>query len=247
MAFLSPLFWQWILPPALTIVLLAVISTTARLIHVSLFEKHFKITFADAPVRSLFYFGTWSFVVWFLYPGQIRILFAHVTIVDYIAMALMMLVFFPWLYHATRKKDGNPQWLLSFFPGQGMLTLGERYILAKIADVIFQQLIAGVMILTLVGAGVQYPVIVIVFVTLFALAHVYLFKTSGMFWGIYYTTYAALGAFAFTFFIIFIPNGITYAILFHMLFYVLSGVLFAKLPRPSREVYHDLSGMVPEA
>lgn len=227
------------------IVVLAVISTAARLVHVSLFEKHFKLTFEDAPVWSLFYFSAWSALVAFLFPKEIAQLFAHVTPAHYVVLAFAMLVVFPALYHTTRKRDGNPEWLLALFPGQGMLTLGERYILAKIADVVFQQLIAGAMILTLVNGGVPYPTIVGVFVALFALAHLYLFRTSGMFWGIYYTTYAALGGFAFTFLITFLPDGIVYAILIHMLFYVLSGMLFAKLPRPGKDVCHDLVGATP--
>ncbi len=227
------------------IVVLAVISTAVRLIHVSLFEKHFKLTFEHAPVRSLFYFTAWAFLVVYLFPAQVHELFMHVTLIDYLFLAFVMLVIFPGLYHVTRKQSGNPEWLAAFYPGQGMLTLGERYILAKIGDVVFQQLIAGAMILTLAAGGVSYPEIVITFVALFAAAHAYLFRSSGTFWGIYYTTYAALGGFAFTFFIIFVPNGIVYSILLHMLFYVLSGVLFAKLPRPSRAVYHDLSGVEP--
>lgn len=231
--------------PYLPVVGLALISSTARTIHVQFFEKHFHLDFADAPVYSLLYFSAWSVVVAVLFPLQVRALFAYVTPVHYMALAFLMLVVFPALYHTTRERDGNPEWLLALFPGQGMLTLGERYILAKIADVVFQQLIAGVMILTLAAEGVSYPAIVLVFVGLFAAAHLYIFKTSGAFWGLYYTTYAALGGFAFTFLILFVSTGIVYTILIHMLFYVLSGVLFAKLPRPGKAVYHELVGAGP--
>lgn len=228
------------------VLVLMTISTVARLIHAQYFERQFHLTFEEAPVYSLFYFTAWSGLVVFLFPTQITALFAHVTPAHYTLLAFMMLVVFPTLYHLTRKKNGNPEWLFTLFPGQGMLTLGERYILAKIGDVVFQQLIAGAMILTLAQQGVSYPTIVGVFVVLFALAHLYLFRTSGAFWGLYYTTYAALGGFAFTFLIIFVPDGVVYSILIHMLFYVLSGILFAKLPRPDKAVYHDLSGVGPE-
>lgn len=227
------------------VALLAAISTVARLIHAILFEKHFRITFEDAPVRSLLYFGIWSLVVVAFFPTKVQALLAHVTTPDYLLLALTMLFIFPWLYRTTRKRGGNPEWLLALFPGQGMLTLGERYILAKIGDVVFQQLIAGAMILTLAQNGVPYPTIVGIFVLLFALAHLYLFRTAGMFWGLYYTTYAALGGFAFTFLFLFIPDGIVYTILIHMLFYVLSGILFAKLPRPNKHIARDLAGAEP--
>jgi general stress protein CsbA len=240
---MNSLLAQW--PIFAPVALLVLISMTARMVYAIMFERHFKLNFADAPVYSLFYFSTWSAVVTLLFPSQVAALFAHLTLIHYVILAFAMLAVFPTLYHTTRKSDGNPQWLLTIFPDEGMLTLGERYILAKIGDVIFQQLIAGAMILTLLGAGVSYPAVVGTFVAIFAAAHLYIFYTSGIFWGIYYTTYAALGGFAFTFLIVFLPDGITYAILIHMLFYVLSGILFAKLPRPGKAVYHDLIGAAP--
>ncbi len=222
---------------------LVLLSATARAIHFYLFNKHFHLTFAGAPWRSLGYFAAWSLVVGLMFPTQTAALFAQVTPTHYFFLTFMLLVIFPGLYRETREHAGRPEWLLAFSPEEGMLTLGERYIIAKIADVVFQQLIAGAMILTLATSGVAYPTIVGVFVVLFAAAHLYLFRTAGMFWGIYYTTYAALGGFAFTFLIIFVQAGIVYAILIHMLFYVLSGILFAKLPRPSKAMRHDLLGV----
>ncbi len=224
---------------------LILLSSVARTVHLKLFERHFHLTFADAPVRSLLYFSAWSVIVILIFPAQVRELFIQVTPTYYLLLIFIMFVVFPGIFHTTRKREGSPQWLLAFFPAQGILTLGERYILAKIADVVFQQLIAGVMILILFQAGVSYPAIVGIFIVLFASAHLYIFRTSGMFWGIYYTTYAALGGFVFTFLILFVPAGIMYAILIHMLFYVISGVLFASLPRPHKSLYHDISGTEP--
>ena len=221
---------------------LIAISTVARTIHFELFKKYFKLTFADAPVWSLFYFSAWAALVAFLFSAQIQTLFSGVSSLGYIALTFMLIVVFPALYHAMRKKDGNPGWLLELYPGQGMLTLGERYIVAKVADVIFQQFIAGVLILTLSVGGVSYPVIVGVFIALFTAAHLYIFRTDGLLWGLYYTTYAALSGFAFPFLILFVPGGIMYAILIHMLFYVFSGIFFAKLPRPSETIAQEFNG-----
>ncbi|MHB1163278.1 MAG: hypothetical protein ACYCZZ_01995 [Minisyncoccota bacterium] len=221
---------------------LIIISAVARTIHFELFERYFKLTFADAPVWSLFYFSAWATLVAFLFPVQIQTLFADVSFLGYIGLTFMLIVVFPALYHAMRKKDGNPEWLLELYPGQGMLTLGERYIVAKIADVAFQQFIAGALILTLSAGGVSYPIIVGVFVALFTAAHLYIFRTGGLLWGLYYTTYAALSGFVFPFLILFVPGGIMYSILIHMLFYVLSGIFFAKLPRPNGVIAQEFNG-----
>ena len=221
---------------------LILIAAAARTIHFELFEKYFKLTFADAPVWSLFYFSAWALLVAFLFPNEIRQLFAGVSSLGYLALAFVLLVIFPALYRAIRTKDGSPEWLASLYPGEGMLTLGGRYILAKIGDVAFQQFVAGVLILTLSANGVSYPAIVGIFVALFASAHFYIFRTDGLLWGLYYTTYAALSGFAFPFLILFVPGGIAYAILIHMLFYVLSGIFFAELPRPSAAISREFNG-----
>ncbi len=221
---------------------LILLSAIARTIHFELFEKYFKLSFENAPVWSLFYFGAWAALVAFFFPTEIHALFAQVSSLGYLSLAFMLLVVFPSLFHAIRTRDGSPAWLLALYPDEGLLTLGERYILAKIADVVFQQFIAGVLILMLAAAGVPYPTIVGVFVALFSAAHFYIFRTDGLLWGLYYTTYAALSGFAFPFLILFVPGGIIYAILIHMLFYVLSGIFFAKLPRPGAAITREFSG-----
>lgn len=233
-------------PHALSLVVpiggLILIATIARTVHFELFEQYFKLTFADSPVWSLFYFSAWAALVALLFPDKIHVLFAGVSSLGYLALAFMLLVVFPVLYYAIRTTDGSPEWLAAIYPGEGMLTLGERYILAKIGDVVFQQFVAGALILTLAEGGMSYPVIVGVFVGLFAAAHLYIFRTDGLLWGLYYTTYAALSGFVFPFLILLVPGGIVYAILVHMLFYVLSGIFFAKLPRPSPAISREFTG-----
>lgn len=223
-------------PLILSAVGLILLSTAARTIYFQLFEKYFKLSFADAPAWSLFYFSAWAWLVAALFPAEIAELFAGVSILGYIALLFLLVVVSPALYHALRVKEGSPAWLAAIYPTQGMLTLGERYILAKVADVTFQQFIAGAMILVLAHGGVSYPVIVGIFIALFAAAHLYIFETDGLAWGLYYTTYAALAGFAFPFLVLFVPGGVAYAIVIHMLFYVLSGIFFAKLPRPGKAI-----------
>jgi len=215
----------------------------ARTIHVSLFTKYFKLTYTDAPVWTFLYFSAFALAVVLIFHAEAAILFAHVSPIGYITLLFLFVVVFPVIYRWLRLRSGVPKWLMELFPDEPILSLEERFILAKIADVVFQDLAAGVIILTLVANGLTYPVIVGIFVALFAAAHFYIFKTSGLFWGLYYSTYAALGGFAIPFLILFVPGGIAYVLVLHMLFYVISSVLFAKLPRPSRHVLHDLTGV----
>ena len=226
---------QLILP----VVILVLLSSIARTIHFQLFDKYFKLSFADAPVWSFFYFSAWALLAALLFPSEVAELFSQVSILGYIALVFFLVVVSPILYRMARTQSGRPEWLATLFPDEGMLTLSERYILAKDADVIFQQFVVGAMILVLARGGVPYPAVVGVFVALFAAAHLYIFRTDGLAWGLYYTTYAALAGFAFPFLILFVPEGIVYAIMIHMLFYVLSGIFFAALPRPGKAVVRE--------
>ncbi len=231
----------------LPVVLLAAIVAAARSAHVLLFTRYLKLTYVDSPVWTFFYFSAWALVVAILFPADIARLFSGVGALGYLALAFLFVVIFPLVYNLLRTRVGTPQWLETLFPDEPMLSLEERFIFAKVADVVFQDFAAGALVLTLFGAGFSYPIIVGVFVVLFALAHIYIFITSGFFWGLYYTTYAALGGFAIPFFILFVPGGIAYVLILHMLFYVLSAAFFAKLPRPTPAVSRHLVGASPEA
>lgn len=215
---------------AWTIGIVALISIAARSIHLIFFERYFKLTFEDAPVWSLFYFGGWTAVIALLFTDELKDLFGAISFSGYLILTLCLMVVFPFVYKILHESVGSPKWLAEIFPGQGMLSLEERYIVAKIGDVVFQQSAAGALIVALSAHGVSYPNIVFIFVALFAVAHLYIFRTAGFFWGLHYTAYATLGGFAFPFLILFVPGGIGYAILLHMLFYVLSAAFFAKMP-----------------
>ena len=229
---------------AVPVLTLVAISSVARTVHHLLFQRYFKLTFANAPVWSLFYFGAWTTLAVLLFEDAL--LFGAISFAGYLALILALLVLFPLIYRVLRERVGSPQWLATLFPGQGMLSLEERYIVAKVGDVVFQQCVAGALILTLAAQGVAYPAIVAVFIVLFALAHLYIFRTAGFFWGLHYTMYAALAGFAFPFLVLFVTGGIGYAIVLHMLFYVLSAAFFAKLPHPKNAaVCHDCLGHTP--
>ena len=222
---------------------LVTLAVLQRVMYVSLFQTVFKITFKDAPVRSLLFFSLWSSIYVFLFPVQTAKLFESVTLIGFIFLLFVFIVIFPLVFRFLRLHVGVPIWLSQKFPTQTALSLEEQYIVAKAGDVISQQLIGGVLIFLLLGLGMSYVNIVLIFVIIFAFSHIYLFFSSGFIWGLHYTMFATAGGFAIPFIILFVPGGVVYAIIFHMLFYVLSAAFFAKLPRPavsvSRDILHD--------
>jgi hypothetical protein len=226
---------------ALPIVGIVLVVALARTVHWRLFQQYFKVTYTNSPVWTFLYFGAVSFLLIAIFPELTVRLFHAVTPVGYLILLFLFVVAFPATYRLLRETVGVPKWLADMTPDEPILTLGERFILAKVADVLMQELAAGMIILTLSASGVTYPFIVLVSIIVFGAAHLYIFATSGFFWGLYYTTYGALAGFAIPFLILFVPAGIAYALVLHMLFYVLSAALFAKFPQPSVKVRHDLA------
>ena len=223
-------FFDWL--PLVTLVLTGALH---RWTFSSLFERYFKLTLVDAPVYSLLFFAGWSVIFSILFSEQIVELFQAVSLIGYLVMMFLFLVVFPAVFRYLRALHGKKTpWLAKLYPGEGMLSLEERYIMAKVGDVFIQQLIAGITVLLLIKLGFSYPWTVGLFVGIFGLAHLYLLRTSGVLWGLYYTFFGIMGAFAIPFFIVFIEGGIWYTFIFHMFLYVLFAIFFAYFPEPSR-------------
>lgn len=222
-----------------SITTIVLIVTIARTVHWLLFTKQLKISYANAPVWTLFYFTLIAAILGVIFPGYLHQLFSGVTLIGYIILLFLFVVAFPAAYHFLRSNVGVPTWLVKLSPDEPILTLGERFILAKVADVTMQEFAAGMIILILSDVGVTYPTIVLASIILFGAAHLYIFKTSGFFWGLYYTSFGALAGFAIPFLILFVSGGIAYALVLHMLFYVLSAALFAKFPKPPGHASHE--------
>jgi hypothetical protein len=219
----------------------AALAAAARILYWRLLARRLKLNYVNAPVWTFFYFGAFALGLGLLFPNAIARLFASVSLLGYLALLFLFIVVFPAVYRGLRRQGGVPEWLAQSTPDEPILTLGERFILAKVADVVMQEFAAGVIILALAGAGAPYPWIVLTSVAIFGLAHAYIFETSGVFWGMYYTSYAALAGFAIPFLILLVPGGIAYALVLHMLFYVLSGAFFATFPRPDTALPHELT------
>jgi len=233
---MTPFFAHTIVP----VIVIVAIVTAARTVQWVLLTKRLKVGYSNAPVWTLFYFGTVAAVLGLAFPALLAELFAGVTPLGYLILLFLFVVVFPSFYLALRFTVGAPKWLIEIMPDEPILSLGERFILAKVADVAMQEFAAGMIILLLSAGGVSYPAIVLACILLFGGAHLYIFLTSGFFWGLYYTTYGALAGFAIPFLVLFVPGGIAYALVLHMLFYVLSAALFAKFPKPHPRTAHDL-------
>jgi hypothetical protein len=212
----------------------------ARTLHWELFTRYLRITYENAPVWTFLFFSIIALVMAYVLPDYMQKLFGQVSFTGYLVLAFLFIVMFPSIYYWLAQSGGAPRWFVQLSPDEPILTLGERFILAKVADVVMQEIAAGVIILSLSQNGLSYPMVVLISIIVFALAHVYIFVSSGFFWGLYYTSYAALAGFAVPFLILYVSGGIAYALVLHMAFYVVSAAFFAKFPRPTKHTHHDI-------
>lgn len=226
--------------PYLPVLLIIALATLQRTMYVALLERAFNLTFKNAPMRSFLFFLLWCLAYILLFPTEIEWLFESVSLVGYLALTFVVIILFPMIFRALHESAGPPTWLEVLYPSQSMLALEEQYILSKVGDVLSQQLAGGILMALLAGLGFSYTAIVLFFVVLFALSHLYLFRTSGLIWGLHYTAFSAAAGFAVPFLIFHVPGGIIYAIIGHLSFYVLSAAFFAEFPRPSRAVCIDI-------
>jgi hypothetical protein len=228
----------------IAIAVLLILAVFQRAMYVMLFQSVFKISFKDAPVRAFLFFSAWTVLYIVLFEKYVVRIFQDVPIIGYLTLIFIVIVLFPLVFRFLRVKLGVPVWLSKTYPSQTFLSLEEQYIVSKVGDVASQQLIGGILVFMLADLGYSYTAIVLIFVVIFALSHIYLFFSSGFIWGLHYTMFATVAGFAFPFLFLFIEGGIAYSLVAHMLFYVLSAAFFAKLPRPSaavcRDVLHDV-------
>jgi hypothetical protein len=228
-----------------SIVVLLVLAILQRTMYVMLFQTVFKLSFKDAPVRAFLFFTAWSALYILLFQEYVERIFTDVSAIGYITLIFVVIVLFPLMFKLLRTKLGAPVWLSKTFPTQAFLSLEEQYIVSKVGDVASQQLIGGILVFLLSDLGYSYTTIVLIFVVIFALSHVYLFFSSGFIWGLHYTMFATAGGFAMPFLFLFVSGGVLYSFVAHMLFYVLSAAFFAKLPRPDVNVCRDIMHETP--
>jgi hypothetical protein len=200
-----------------------------RLTFIYLFNRKLHLTFSQNPALTFLYFIGMGVGVGFLFPAYtIELFFPH-SVTSIIVCLAVLFVVNPWVYDRLEKTDKEPDKLAKANPDQQFLLIEDKYLLSKTGDVIFQQIVAGILILLLAKAGVPFETLVPVFAGIFFLSHLHMFMTTRVIWALYFTIFATLGGFVLPFLVLTVEGGIYYAIAIHMLWYVGSGAFFGFL------------------
>jgi hypothetical protein len=216
--------------------LLFFVMVMNRLTFIYVLNRRLHTSFIKNPALTFVYFTGTAFAVAVLFWGYAVELFAPRSIVSILVCLVVITVINPWAYDQLQDKKKRPTRLARANPDQPFLLIEDRYLLSKTGDVIFQQVVSGILILILAQAGIPFETLVPVFAGIFFLTHLHLFFITQTIWALYFSIFAALGAFVLPFLILYVEGGVYYAIAIHTLWYVGSGAFFGFLEHGLKKV-----------
>lgn len=200
-----------------------------RLTFIYVINRRLHLSFSKNPALTLLYFVLTALAVVVLFPRYAAELFAVDSVTSIFVCLVIVLVFNPWVYDRLEKMGKEPRRLARANPDQQFLLIEDKYLLSKTGDILFQQVVAGILILIMARAGMPFEQLVPLFAGIFFLSHLHMFLSTRIIWAAYFTFFATLGGFVLPFLILTTPGGIYYAIAIHTLWYVGSGAFFGFL------------------
>ncbi len=211
------------------VLLLFGILVVNRLTFIYVFNRRLHLSFSKNPTLTFLYFIFMGFAVAALFWSYTKeLLFPHSILSVFVCLVVLTVVN-PWIYDRLQALNKEPDHLAKANPDQQFLLIEDKYLLSKTGDVLFQQLVAGILILLMSKAGVPFDTLVPVFAGVFFLSHIHMFLSTRVIWALYFSLFAALGGFVLPFLLLNVEGGIYYAIAIHMLWYVGSGAFFGFL------------------
>jgi hypothetical protein len=200
-----------------------------RLTFIYVFNRRLHLSFSKNPTLTFLYFVFMGLAVAGLFWDYTKELFFPSSILSVFLCLVALTVVNPWIYSRLQVFDKEPDRLAKANPDQQFLLIDDKYLLSKTGDVLFQQLVAGILILLMFKAGMPFDTLVPVFAGIFFLSHLHMFLSTRIIWALYFSLFATLGGFVLPFLILNVEGGVYYAIAVHMLWYVGSGAFFGFL------------------
>lgn len=186
-------------------------------------KRVFNFSFVRTPIVSFGYFLLLALLISYLYLPFVQILLTPSLLSIVVAAGVLFLVN-PLLYAYAKRKIKTKD--VSSHSDLELLELDSRFIFSKIGDVFFQQLVTGVLLLTLHSYGIPFSLLVLVFSVVFSIGHLGLFSRMPRSWAYYFVLSALVGGICIPFVLLNTEGGFYYLVALHMLWYVVTGVWF---------------------
>ena len=183
-------------------------------------------SFVRTPLRTLCYFLLLTLLVAWLYLPVAGALYASLTLPSVLFFAAVQLGLNPWLYRFAHEEHRIHVPSTPAHPDLELLNIDGRFLLAKLGDVLFQQTVAGVLILSLATFGMPLPLLSLIFAVLFLVAHLGLLFRLPYRWSAYFVSSAFAGGCFLPYLMLSVPGGFYYAVGFHMLWYTATGAFY---------------------
>lgn len=175
-----------------------------------------RMSYTDYPIRTSLYFFFSSLALILVYPNTAT-LFQPDILSGLFFICVVLLTFF--LYKVLKSLFRGPKIDIGSDRAYWKL-LDQKYILAKLFEIGFQQTFLGAVYIILIDTFTLKTETVIFIILSFILAHVPLIFLQGKKIGLTYLKWSLLGAPLFAFIII-ATNSLWYSISVHMLFYTI--------------------------
>ncbi len=130
------------------------------------------------------------------------------------------------LYYLFPMYIPRPSSLITQYHSQYFLRMDFRYLFSKSFDLLFQQTMIVIMVLWLSQHNYQLSQIILYFLLLFGLIHLFAFFPAGFFFGTYYLIASFIGALIFPILILTVDYGFVYSYILHFSFYTFSSLFF---------------------
>lgn len=211
------------------VVLLFGILLINRLTFIYVVNRKLHLSFTKNPALTFLYFVFMGLAVAVLFWDYTKELFFVSSVLSIFVCLVVLTVLNPWIYGRLQLFDKEPDRLAKANPDQQFLLIDDKYLLSKTGDVLFQQLVAGILILLMARSGIPFDTLVPIFAGVFFLSHLHMFLSTRVIWALYFSIFATLGGFVLPFLILNVEGGVYYAVAIHTLWYVGSGAFFGFL------------------
>lgn len=179
------------------------------------------------PITAV-YFLTLSVLVTILFRGTFAQIATDFDFTPFIALALAYIATIA-LYYLSHKYLNEPKRLMSMNPNEFFLTLDYRYLTSKSFELLFQQVMIVLLILTIHRATTTMINVMIIYGVIFASAHLPIYPligTKARIFKLVYFVASITSAIVFPLLILRVSYGFVYSYIIHLSFYTLSGLFF---------------------
>ncbi len=145
-----------------------------------------------------------------------------------VPIAVLILVYLTTImvYYLSRQHLVRPTQLIDQHSHQYFIKMDYRYLISKSFDILFQQVMIMIMVTLLSQQNYSLLQIMLYFVLLFGIVHVFALFSAGKIFGTYYLVASIIGAVVFPILILKVSYGFVYSYIIHFFFYSISSLFF---------------------